>query len=479
MDELQSALLVWAALTSLFLLAAGLIWWRRRPRHQTMPRAPKPARELRFPSLSRARREPIPEVEIAPSRLARIKATPAEPREAEPFAPPEQTPPPPTLEQTLDAMAGEVEALAGPRESEGDTAVRVRLVPQIPLRDEIQTHSRLGGRPRLPDALDWPCIDGVKGDFLAQIACADLPPDLWDGLGPRKGWLAFFAHPVTGEAVALHLTEEGPPRDVPQGAGDAIFAPHGGIGFGDLAALAVCAFPEWPVDVVAVRAGDPDPRDEAAPGDATDAAEYDIADPAFHPFDWDSLRLMATVLDRRLARLVGGGEANRAAAASAAEIVAIIRDSADQHPFTAADATAVMAALHAIRWVPDAAAGPALPLTRHDPRAPLWVHDYRALLFDHAKHAWCADPSRLSAPARAWFEPLWQDLAAREMAAMGPPVLPVPGFDPERDAVLLELPTSGLMSRRIGEREGALLVTIRKADLAAGDFSKVRTLRTR
>src|SRR3546814_3982375 len=59
------------------------------------------------------------------------------------------------------------------------------------------------------------------------------------------------------------------------------------------------------------------------------------------PFDWDSLRLMAAVLDRRLARLVGGGEANRAAAASAAEIVAIIRDSADQHPFTAADATAV------------------------------------------------------------------------------------------------------------------------------------------
>src|SRR3546814_3076376 len=110
--------------------------------------------------------------------------------------------------------------------------------------------------------------------------------------------------------------------------------------------------------------------------------------------------LMAAVLDRRLARLVGGGEANRAAAASAAEIVAIIRDSADQHPFTAADATAVMAALHAIRWVADAAASPALPLTRHDPRAPLWVHEYRALLFDHAKHAWCADPSRLSAPAR-------------------------------------------------------------------------------
>src|SRR3546814_5296385 len=120
-------------------------------------------------------------------------------------------------------------------------------------------------------------------------------------------------------------------------------------------------------------------------------------------------------------------QANRAAAASAAEIVAIIRDSADQHVFTAADATAVMAALHAIRWT-HVAAHPdretlVLPLTRHDPRAPLWVHTYRALLFDHAKHAWCADPSRLSAPARACFAPLWQDLAAREMESMGPPSL--------------------------------------------------------
>jgi hypothetical protein len=478
MDDLQSALLAWTAITVLFLLAAGLIWWRRRPRHQTIPRAPKQVRELRLPSLPRTRREAIPEVEIAPSRLARIKATPVEPRAADPFVPPEPAPPPAALERTLDAMASEVEARAaeGPID---DTAVRVRLVPQIPLRDAIQTRSRLGGRPRLPAALDWPRIDGVKGDFLAQIACADLPPDLWDGLGPREGWLAVFAHPMTGEAIILHLAEDGPPREAPQGAGDAIFAPHGGVGFGDFAALAVRAFPEWPVDVVAVRPGDSDPRDEAAPGDMTDAADYDIADPAFHPFDWDSLRLMAAVLDRRLARLVGGGEANRAAAENAAEIVAIIRDSADQHPFTAADATAVMAALHAIRWVPDAAAGPALPLTRHDPRAPLWVHEYRALLFDHAKHAWCADPSRLSAPARAYFEPLWQDLAAREMAAMGPPALPLPGFDPEREAVLLELPTSGLMSRRIGEEEGALLLIIRKADLAAGDFSKVRTLRTR
>src|SRR3546814_15714157 len=127
-------------------------------------------------------------------------------------------------------MAGAVEARADRMTTDGydgDTAVRVRLVPQIPLRDAIQTHSRLGGRPHLPAATDWPRIDGVKGDFLAQIACADLPQGLWAGLGPRDGWLAFFAHPVTGGALALHPAEDGPPRRGPADLGDDRCSVHG------------------------------------------------------------------------------------------------------------------------------------------------------------------------------------------------------------------------------------------------------------
>src|SRR3546814_20323793 len=114
MDELQSALLAWIAITVLFLLAAGLIWWRRRPRHQTIPRAPKQARELRLPSLPRPPRQAIPEVEIAPSRLARIKATPVDPRPADPFVPPPPTPTPPPLSRHLHALrSSAVSPLAG------------------------------------------------------------------------------------------------------------------------------------------------------------------------------------------------------------------------------------------------------------------------------------------------------------------------------------------------------------------------------
>ena len=47
-------------------------------------------------------------------------------------------------------------------------------------------------------------------------------------------------------------------------------------------------------------------------------------------------------------------------------------------------------------------------------------------------------------------------------------------FDEDREVVLIELPTSGLMSRRFGDGDN-LVVTIDKARLAVGDFSKLRT----
>lgn len=516
MSQVQSAALTLAGVTALFLLAVFAIGWLRRPRAEPvprMPKAPRLPRESRLPKLARKARDLEPPVEIAPSRLARISARPVldppgepAPQPAEPDAPapvasialpPIKASPAPSLEASLEAAATAVERQA----SAPDVARGVRLIPHIPPRDAIHTRSWLGGRPRLPEAADWPRMDGARADFLAQISCADLPAGLWDGLGPRDGWLAVFGHPDTGAATALHLPEAGPPREPPHAPGDAWFAPYGTLRFGDLGALAVRAFPEWPVDLV--------PADDAGLDAAADPLadrDYDIADPAFHPFDWDTMIAMAAVLERRVAQLATDAgapadasdelalaladavEANREAAAGAAEIIGIIRESANAHPFTASDATAVMAALHAIRWVhvgcdPDPETGEdhvetlELPLTRHHPGAPLWVEDYRALLFDHAKHAWCADPDRLSAPARAWFEPLWRALAAREAAMMGHiPSRYLADFDDERDAVLIELPTSGLMSRRAGDA-GSVALIIRKADLAAGDFSRLRAQR--
>jgi len=186
-----------------------------------------------------------------------------------------------------------------------------------------------------------------------------------------------------------------------------------------------------------------------------------------------------------IAAMEGRAAINREARARAEEIIAIVHDSAVRDAFSAADATAVMAGLHAIHWVkairtPDPETGTeqvetiTLPLTTHRADANLWVHDYLTILFDRAKHAWCANPDNLSAPARAFFEPWWRELADREMAAMGhEPFRHIHDYDEERDAVLLELPTSGLMSRIFGDCD-SLVVTIDKADLAIGDFSRLR-----
>lgn len=532
MGELETAALRLALFTLAFAGVVAGIWWFRRQRSEpAVPKGPRLAGESRIPRLSRKSRAVEEEVEIAPSRLARVsrKTDPDWMSEPDPYAEPEAeslevappetgTGPAPTVEQMLETAVAEVEeqahrveppvaeepheelaeepGLAAPQhrdEPQRAGAAIIRLVPQIPLRDAILTNSRLGGRPRLPTGMEWPHVDGRPGDFLAQISCADLPADLWDGLGPRQGWLALFANPDSGAPLVIHLAEDGPPRDPPREAGPAYFGPQGGLRFGELAPLTIPAFPEWPVDVVVVRDGEEDPRDDADPdGVARELYEqgYDIADPAFHPFDWDSMLAMAQILERRLERLPevageGGADCNGDVRVRAQEIIGIIRDSAGHMAFSASDATAVMSALHAINWSKtlysaDPESGEervdtlTLPLTRHHPDAALWVHDYQAVLFDHAKHAWCRDPDSLSAPARAFYEPLWQAMAAREMAGMGHrPLHYIHDFDEERDVVLIELPTSGLMSRIVGDAQH-LVLTMRKADLAAGDFSKLR-----
>jgi hypothetical protein len=77
---------------------------------------------------------------------------------------------------------------------------------QVPPRDEAPS-SWIGGLPMLPVNIDWPRARNSeypdKGEiplnFLAQIACSDLPHDLWGGFGPRDGWLVFLVQ--AGAAV--------------------------------------------------------------------------------------------------------------------------------------------------------------------------------------------------------------------------------------------------------------------------------------
>lgn len=464
MSEVGSAALMLGAVTLAYLAIVFFVWRARRgpsapsslssfrlPRWPTRASSPRRTGETspRLPRRNPAHDAPI---EISAARLARISgkaasepapdafaaaapeaaapATPAAPAFAaaalvaerdEPAAPP---PAPPgeadraTVGAMLDTMATEVVREADrieAGEARGAGPVAVRLVLQIPPRADEARTSWLGGRPRLDPGARWPEIREVPGDFLGQIACADLPRELWDGLGPRRGSLAFFIHPRDGDVAVVPVAEDGDAIDppFPPGEDGSFFAPAGGLRFGDLMPFARHAFPEWPVDLVAVRPGDPDPRGEEGEGGESEGGEdegiaqrldrsgYDIADAGFHPFDWDMMRAMVDILamrierlwrdvdgaapidtqlasvERRLAKHDAGDKdalgreglvamretlealhaataaartANQDARARAEEIVAVVRDSADRLPFTASDAAAVMAALRAIRW---------------------------------------------------------------------------------------------------------------------------------
>src|SRR3546814_8432075 len=80
--------------------------------------------------------------------------------------------------------------------------------------------------------MEWPRIDDQPADVLAQIDCTDLPPDLWGGLGPREGALAFFLHRRKPAVRVLHLRDPGIPVQPPFALNDAEgwFGPHGGLG---------------------------------------------------------------------------------------------------------------------------------------------------------------------------------------------------------------------------------------------------------
>lgn len=432
-------------------------------------------------------------------------------------------------------------------EARGKEAVSVRLAPQIPIRDFDRPRSWLGGSPMLPADVAWPEIDGKPAYFLAQICCADLPADLWGGLGPRQGWLTFFIHPENCEMRLLLATEQGEPRQSAAMEANSWFAPAHGLRHGKLEAKAVHAFPQWPIDIVAVTLGGPDPRQEGRADILHEQYRqgYDLASPAQQPFDWPSTCLMVdmglqairertkdgdsvaasaraqnlisqhqlnlekaikdgTPEDRivelrlTLAEISEGAELSRQNIATAqdatprlARLAEHTRSLASTTPFSPEIIAPIIAEMHAVGWVfkhvppfyrdgqklsPQVRAKEGVhlvnhPMTTHDPLSSFWVHEFEAIRFDWAKHAYCKAQESLPPVIRSHYERTWKDVAAHEMAGMGHvPFNYVHQFDEQTDVTLIELPTSGLMSWMFGDVDN-LVVTMKKADLAAGNFT--------
>lgn len=74
---------------------------------------------------------------------------------------------------------------------------------------------------------------------------------------------------------------------------------------------------------------------------------------------------------------------------------------------------------------------------------------------------------------RSYFEAIWQDLAAYQMAGMGHVPFRTVAFDPESDVTLLELPSSELMGWSFGDVDN-LVLSIKRTTLAAGRFTGLK-----
>ena len=99
-------------------------------------------------------------------------------------------------------------------EAEASRQPYVLLRPSVPLpaRDIA---GWFGGAPLLPDHVAWPEIDGEPLRFACQIDLSALPANIWSGLGPRRGWLAFFLHPENPKPRVLQVDGDLRPRQGP------------------------------------------------------------------------------------------------------------------------------------------------------------------------------------------------------------------------------------------------------------------------
>ncbi|MGE0420980.1 MAG: DUF1963 domain-containing protein [Reyranellaceae bacterium] len=147
-------------------------------------------------------------------------------------------------------------------------SVSVVLRRQVPPRAEAP-RSWLGGLPMMPAHVAWPRSISAeypeRGErplhFVAQVACADLPPQLWGGLGPRHGWLLLFIDPNQYQPDGpdalrvMHIETLGAERAAPVDLGPVDDGQHRGSD-----GYQYCRSPadipstwrRWPVDLIAV-----------------------------------------------------------------------------------------------------------------------------------------------------------------------------------------------------------------------------------
>lgn len=404
----------------------------------------------------------------------------------------------------MDALLHDLDEMGRHADMQRNTRPYVMLAPAVPL-PSTQTDGWFGGSPRLPASAEWPVIDGEPARFVCQIDLSALPQNIWSGVGPREGHLSLFLHPRELKAAVLHVVGALGRHDGP-GQKDAAW-------FRNPTPFTQAErehSPEWPIRIEARIGPFPDHtrfRKGMAPGkpDPRASESFDLADPAFHPFDGDTLtdllgairkqfRDVETAIERlRTAQLK---QEDRAALDRSAEFLVDTSGNFERIADALAPSILDFEAATVARHVSDLA-NLRMPAVRHlatddngntvievfdlplcetgKPLLVRWPTGYLRILYERAVNAYVRAPADLPSPQKKRFERLWSFEAEHETGAMGHASRGVTHhpYGPDTpNEMLLELPSSELVGWVWGDRYSVALLIDRQA-LAEGRFDNV------
>lgn len=351
-----------------------------------------------------------------------------------------------------------------------------------------QTDSWIGGCPAMPDAMEWPEIDGEPAVFLAQIALTDLPEDLWGERGQRRGWLLFFTGPdPSADGLVLQTWRRGTPRPIPDNAPIAFPPETPQAALAELIGPQAQHPPRWYLTPAPEDGG---PRPDLVPGPRRLAllTGGKLSEPGLFPMDWatafalldgtlqafDTARAgwqakwQKTCTEKDRARL----EAGTAATARALRDLAKQTEArAADTPFSEAECLRVMEGLLSLT---NAAWQSTSALREGRKPRPLLTlplfERYKAIAELQARRLYTEDPESLPERTAKALLPVWEEDAAREVVYVGN----APGDDlPNPWPCLLLLPSSDLTGVAFGEGT-RWAVHVSPEDLEDGYFAEAR-----
>lgn len=355
-----------------------------------------------------------------------------------------------------------------------------RLEPIIGPSGEAS--SWIGGLPRMPADVRWPETDGRPSVFLAQISLADLPANVWNGLGPRGGWLLFFCEPLKFDAASvLHVRELGPERPYPENSALGDVLSYDARKSLEVLGRSPDSFvpTRWALRVtplapgaeaqsahVAEAGANPDPRD--------DLMTADLSSIPLRPVDPDAaLALVAALHDavsgqQRSAfgprRGTPEGDAWSAHLEAAQHEIDGLREKAR----AGIDADDLLLAVDRIAAGQVTGSGMAKPILGGD----IWKGAYRGAVELLARETYGRDPAALPPETRSAFETIWRFDAACAPATVGGSVPEGYTYTAPREPVLLlQLEPTRLTGWLVGDLD-TFGVFIAPADLKAGRWRK-------